>query len=144
MNPFDPTISHLRIERPPGQFKPRPVEIGAQLVHARHPDHHWSRVCDKAETFLTLAQSRFDALTLCDVYNRAEHEFTLRRLQGIQTNFDCHFSAIFSTPVQVSTSAHGPGLRISEKVITEPRMIVVKTFWDQHFNRFAHQLPAVI
>src|SRR5262249_19180770 len=106
MNPFCPTISHLRLERPPGKFKPGPVEICAQLVDARHPDHHWGRVCDKAKTFLTLAQSRFDALTLCNVHHRAEHEFAFRRLHGIQNNFDCHFSAILSTPVQVSASAH--------------------------------------
>src|SRR5437899_2863435 len=59
MDPFRPTISHLRIERPPGKFEPGPIEVCAKLVDARHPDHHGSRVCDKAETFLTLAQSRF-------------------------------------------------------------------------------------
>src|ERR1051325_2869825 len=51
-----PAVPPLRFQTTPGKFQPWTIKVGAQLVGARHPDHDWSRVCDKTETLFTFPQ----------------------------------------------------------------------------------------
>src|SRR5260370_36268460 len=51
-----PAIAKLPLQRAAGKVEPTFVEKGAELVRARHPNHHWRCVGHAAKTSLALAQ----------------------------------------------------------------------------------------
>src|SRR4051794_31505471 len=60
MHPLHPAVSDLRFERATGEIEPRLIDIGAEFIEARHPDHDGSRVRNVAKLFVILAQGRLD------------------------------------------------------------------------------------
>src|SRR6202007_1925598 len=62
-----PAVAEFLVNGSAGEVQPGLVEVGAEFVSPRHPDHHWSTIGHQPETRLTLAQFRFRALSLRDV-----------------------------------------------------------------------------
>src|SRR5664279_4608537 len=62
-----PTVSCLLRKCPPCEIKPALVEKSAELVRARHPDEHGSRVRDQPKTLLAFAQELHGAFPFRDV-----------------------------------------------------------------------------
>jgi hypothetical protein len=67
VNTFRPPITQYAIQRSPSKSKLGLIEIGAKLVDTRHPDHHWNRICNGAEEFLSLARRAFFLSAPCIV-----------------------------------------------------------------------------
>src|SRR5580704_760012 len=85
---FCPAVSKLRLQGPAGEVEPGLIEVVAQLVETRCPDHHRSGVGDQAEPLLALQQRLLRPLALGNVLGgAAEVGYTARRIaHGDATN----------------------------------------------------------
>jgi len=49
MHTFYPAVAQFGLKWPTGELQPRLIDVGAQLIHTGHPDHHRRCVCNQAE-----------------------------------------------------------------------------------------------
>ena len=72
VNSLRPTVAKLLFEGASREFQPPLIEIVAQFVGARHPDHHRGGVGHETETVFALSPRQLGALGLCDIGDQGQ------------------------------------------------------------------------
>src|SRR5215475_5564823 len=75
-----PSSAAFLFHRTACKIKPGLIKKGAELVHAGHPDHDRSRVCQVPEALFAFPQCGFSLLTLSDIREQAEDPNSISRM----------------------------------------------------------------
>jgi len=67
LDAIGPAIAKLLLQLSAGTVEPSFVEKGAELVWARHPDHHRGRVSHRTKTLLAFSERVLRLFAECDV-----------------------------------------------------------------------------
>ena len=73
MHALGPAVAQFLLQRPAREIRASRVEKVAELVRARHPDHHRRGVGDGAKTRLALPQRFLASFARGDVHGHTAH-----------------------------------------------------------------------
>src|SRR5262249_55854389 len=72
---FSPAVSEFLFNLSPGEVQPTLIDVGTKFVSTRHPDHHWSGICNDTGANFTLPHNLLRFLTLGDIRDHANDAF---------------------------------------------------------------------